>query len=365
MNPPTMPATIPSDEMLSAWEQRDSAYDGAFVFGCRTTGIYCRPSCPSRPKRENIEFFQTIPDALRSGYRPCKRCRPDEATGEAPDWVHELMRTVQDDPETVLRAEDLRRRGIAPEKVRRWFQAHYGMTFTAWARAIRLGHAFTQIRAGESLEEVTLGHGFDSHSGFREAFGKMIGQPPGRARREMGPPLFAKLLTTPIGPMIAVAGEGGVALLEFTDVRGLERQFASMRRKLDRPVMPGEHTTLDQLETELTEYFNCRRTTFDVPLLPVGSDFQRHVWKTLIDIPFGQTISYRQLAERIGNPNATRAVARANGTNRLYLLIPCHRVIGKDDTPGGYGGGIWRKQWLLTHESPGSNAFQTAPSPSA
>lgn len=336
--------------MLTAWEQRDAAYDGAFVFGCRTTGIYCRPSCPSRPKRENIEFFQTIPEALRSGYRPCKRCRPDEVNGEAPEWVRGLMRSVQDDPETVLRAEDLRARGIAPEKARRWFQAHYGMTFSAWARAIRLGQAFTQIRNGESLDEVALGHGFGSHSGFREAFGKMLGQPPGRARRETGPPLFSKLIATPIGPMMAVAGDGGVALLEFTDVRGLERQFASMRRLLGRPVLPGDHTMLDRLETELAEYFGGRRKDFDLPLLPAGSDFQKQVWETLRRIPFGQTIIYRQLADRIGNANATRAVARANGTNRLYLLIPCHRVIGKDHTPGGYGGGVWRKQWLLAHE---------------
>ena len=345
-----MPAPLSEAEMLSAWESRDPAYDGAFVFGCRTTGIYCRPSCPSRPKRENIEFFQTIPDALRSGYRPCKRCRPDEATGDPPDWVLDLMRTVQDDPETVLQAEDLRQRGIAPEKARRWFQQQYGMTFTAWARAIRLGHAFTQLRSGDSLEEVALGHGYGSHSGFREAFCKKFGQPPGRARIETGPPLFAKLLTTPIGPMLAVAGEGGVALLEFTDVRGLERQFASMRRKLARPVLPGEHPMLDQLATQIADYFGGSRLDFDLPLLPAGSDFQKQVWQTLRGIPFGRTISYRQLAERTGNPNATRAVARANGTNRLYLLIPCHRVIGADDTPGGYGGGVWRKQWLLEHE---------------
>ena len=350
MNPPTMPDPLSEAEMLSAWERRDAAYDGAFVFGCRTTGIYCRPSCPSRPKRANIEFFQTISDALRSGYRPCKRCRPDEATGKAPDWVRDLMRTVQDDPETAIRAEDLRARDISPEKARRWFQQHYGMTFTAWARAIRLGQAFTQIRGGDSLDEVALGHGYDSHSGFREAFGKLIGQPPGRARSETGPPLFAKLLPTPIGPMVAVAGQGGVALLEFTDVCGLERQFTSMRRKLARPVFPGEHAMLDQVESQLTDYFAGRRRTFDLPLLPAGSDFQKHVWETLRAIPFGQTVSYQQLAQRIGNPNATRAVARANGTNRLYLLIPCHRVIGADTTPGGYGGGVWRKQWLLAHE---------------
>jgi AraC family transcriptional regulator of adaptative response/methylated-DNA-[protein]-cysteine methyltransferase len=345
------PLTPSLADMESAWERRDAAFDGAFVFGVRTTGIYCRPSCSSRSRRENIEFFATITEALRAGYRPCKRCRPDEANGEAPKWVRDLMRTVQDDPETVLRAEDLRSRGIAPEKARRWFQKHYGMTFAAWARAVRLGSAFTRIRNGESLDATAFDHGYASASGFREAFGNLLGQPPGRSREGVSP-LFAKLMPTPVGPMIAVAGEGGVALLEFTDVRGLERQFASMRRKLGRPVLPGEHAMLTALESQLGEYFAGQRSTFDLPLLAVGSDFQKEVWGALRQIPFGQTISYRELAERIGRPSACRAVARANGSNRLYLLVPCHRVIGKDDSPGGYGGGVWRKQWLLAHERP-------------
>ena len=336
--------------MEHAWKARDASYDGRFVFGCKTTGIYCRPSCPSQPKRENIEFFASIKAALQNGYRPCKRCKPELASGEPPDWVADLMQRVEDDPQRRWQAEDLRSMNIPPERARRWFLKHRGMTFSAWARAIRLGHAFTRIRQGDELDEVLLGHGYDSHSGFREAFGKLLGSPPGKARRSASEVMFARMLSTPLGPMIAVAGDAGVALLEFTDVRGLERQFASMRKGLGIPIIPGNHLMLDRLSDEVQRYYADGLKTFTVPLVMAGSDFQKRVWTTLAQLPYGQTISYSALAQKVGQPDATRAVARANGMNRLYLLVPCHRVIGKDGNLGGYGGGLWRKQQLLDIE---------------
>ena len=168
--------------------------------------------------------------------------------------------------------------------------------------------------------------------------------------RQTGPPLFSQLLNTPIGPMIAVAGDGGVALLEFTDAQGVEHRFSSTQRLLHRPILPGGHPLLDRLQRELNDYFSGQRRNFSVPLLPAGSDFQKLVWSSLRNLPFGQTIHYQALATRLGRPTASRAVARANGSNRLYLLIPCHRVMGKDNKLCGYGGGIWRKQWLLDWE---------------
>ena len=344
-----LPMTV--NEMEQAWSARDAAFDGRFVFGCKTTGIYCRPSCPSQPKRENIEFFHAIKEALLAGYRPCKRCQPELASGEPPAWVADLMQRVQDAPERRWQAEDLREVGVAPERARRWFLKHRGMTFGAWARAIRLGHAFTRIRNGDELDEVLLGHGYDSHSGFREAFGKLVGAPPGRAKKGTHNVLFAQMLSTPLGPMVAVAGDAGVALLEFTDVRGLERQFSSMRKKLGMPVVPGQHPMLDRLQNEVARYYRGELQTFSVPLQLAGSDFQKLVWNTLAKLPYGETISYQELAIRVGNKDATRAVARANGLNRLYLLVPCHRVIGKDGNLGGYGGGLWRKQQLLDIEN--------------
>src|SRR5271154_2843548 len=172
------PTRMSVAEMERAWTRRDSSYDGVFFFAVRTTGIVCRPSCPSQPKRENLEFFPSLAQAIGAGYRPCKRCQPELANGQPPAWISTLMNRVAEDPETRLTAADLRAQGLTPERVRRWFAGHYGMTFSAWCRGQRLSRAFTSIRNGAPLDDVILGHGFDSHSGFRDAFQRTVGAAP-------------------------------------------------------------------------------------------------------------------------------------------------------------------------------------------
>lgn len=335
-------------EMERAWSARDADYDGLFFIAVKTTGIFCRPSCPSQPKRQNVEFFQKAGQAVAAGYRPCKRCRPELVTGAPPPWIAGVMERVLAEPGLRIKAADLRAMGISPERIRRWFQAHYGMTFAAWCRGIRLSQAFTQIRSGKPLDDVILGNGFESHSGFREAFARAFDRPPGRSRQ--GRCLVAELLETPLGPMLAAASDEGICLLEFADRRGLEASYAGMRTRFALPVVPGRNEKLEQLETELQEYFSGRRTAFDVPVVLRGTPFQEKVWRTLQELPFGKTVSYHEMARRIGRPTAHRAVARANGTNRVCVLVPCHRVIAKDGKLSGYGGGVWRKQALLDHE---------------
>jgi AraC family transcriptional regulator of adaptative response/methylated-DNA-[protein]-cysteine methyltransferase len=258
------------------------------------------------------------------------------------------MKDAAETPDAPFKAADLRAAGIAPERARRWFQQHYGMTFAAWRRGLRLSHAFTQIRRGEPLDDVILGHGFESHSGFRDAFSRAFGEPPGRARA--GDCLKVALIETPLGPMLAAAGENGVCQLEFADRRGLERSYAEMRRRFKLPVIPGDNPALNQLRRELDEYFAGKRQTFSVPLDLRGTPFQERVWRELQKIPFAKTVSYEEMARKIGAPKSVRAVARANGSNRLYLLVPCHRVIAKDGSLSGYGGGVWRKRLLLEME---------------
>ena len=335
-------------EMAEAWQRRDTGYDGLFVFGVKTTGIFCRPSCPSQPKRESLEFFADCGTAVRAGYRPCKRCQPELAHGQPPDWAARLMATAAENPDRRIASTDLRAMGIAPEKARRWFQKNHGMTFAAWCRGLRLSRAFTQIRTGEPMDDVILGHGFESHSGFREAFTKTFGQPPGRATDIDC--LHVALLETPLGPMLAAANDTGVCQLEFADRRGLEKSYAEMRRRFRQPVVPGNNPVLEQLRVELGAYFAGKLRDFTVPLRSRGTQFQERVWTELRRIPFGATASYEEIARRIGSPTAVRAVARANGTNRLYLIVPCHRVIAKDGSLSGYGGGVWRKQRLLDLE---------------
>jgi len=332
--------------MERAFYAQDASYDGVFVTGVRTTGIFCRPSCPARkPLRRNVEFFGSIKDALFAGYRPCLRCRPLEADGRHPDWVAGLLAAVGADPERRLKARELRALGVTPERARRYFQRTYGMSFDAYCRAQRLGRGLKSLREGEDLAAAALDAGYDSESGFREAFGKYFGQTPGKARgAEVA---TAAWLRTPIGPMIAAATSRGVCLLEFTDRRMLEAQLETLGRRLQLPLVPGEHPTLERLKTELGEYFAGRRRSFEVPLHVGGSPFQERVWQELLLIPYGETRSYQDVARKVGSPEAVRAVGTANGMNRIAIVIPCHRVVNKGGKLGGYGGGLWRKQRLL------------------
>lgn len=345
----------PLPEMETAYRGRDAAYDGVFFLGVRTTGIFCRPSCPAKkPLARNVEFFASVKDALFAGFRPCKRCRPLELPGAHPAWAAELIGRVERAPERRIRDDDLRRAGIAPDRARRYFQQRYGMTFHAFARGYRLRRAFERLRRGADLDEVAMTHGFDSHSGFREAFGRLLGAAPGSSR-----PAECVTLTwieSPVGPLVAGATDDGVCLLEFSDRRMLETQLESVRQRLG-PVLPGTHPLLDRLRGELTEYFAGTRREFSVPLVYPGTPFQTKVWDALRRIPYGETCSYEQLAWSVGAPKAQRAVGHANGLNRLAILIPCHRVVNKDGKLGGYGGGLWRKQLLLDLERGGQTAL--------
>ena len=336
-------------EMERAFLAGDASYDGIYWTAVRTTGIFCRPSCPARkPSPKNVDYFGSPKEALLAGYRPCQRCHPLDTDGRPPDWVNRLLTKVRNTPETRLTAEDLRSLNIDPVRARRWFQRHYGMTFAAFCRSSRLHHAFTRLQDGADLDDVALGHGYESHSGFREAFGSTFGAPPGRCR--LGNCIATTILSSPLGPLVAAAIGQGVCLLEFTDRKLLERQYESLRNLFSLPVVPGQHEHLDQLKEELASYFEGKLREFKVPVVSPGSGFQEQVWSELRRIPYGETISYETLAERIGRAGAQRAVGHANGLNRVAVLIPCHRVINKSRKLGGYGGGLWRKRLLLELE---------------
>jgi len=335
--------------MYRALVERDASYEGLFIVGVRTTGIFCRSTCPARkPKRENVEFFGGAREALAAGYRPCLRCRPLEPAGEVPRWLRELLAEVEDAPSRRWKDADLRARGLEPGRVRRWFAREHGMTFHAYLRARRLGLALGRIRQGDDLAGTAFGHGYESDSGFREAFEKLFDATPGRSR-ERGLMQVTRV-RTPLGPMVAGATDEALCLLEFTDRRMLEKQIQTLGRRLGCAVAPGDNDVLDRLQLQLEEYFEGRRSRFDLPLLAPGTEFQEAVWRELGRIPAGETRSYRELAETLGRPGAQRAVGRANGDNRIAILIPCHRVVRDDGTLGGYGGGLWRKKFLLDLE---------------
>jgi AraC family transcriptional regulator of adaptative response/methylated-DNA-[protein]-cysteine methyltransferase len=343
--------SIPIEEMARAFHDKDGSYDGVFYVAVRTTGIFCRPSCSAMPKRENVEFFPSIRSAVFAGYRPCKRCRPTEVDGTPPAWVADLVKRIEAQPERKLTAGDLRKLGISAERARRWFTDHYGMTFAEWQRGRRLAEAFTQIRDGSPIDDVVFANGYGSHSGFRSAFVKTFGSSPGKLRP--GEFIAARFIETPLGPMLAAAVPEGICLLEFSDRRMLEHNYRQLRQRFGLPVLPATNAPLDQLLMELGSYFKGKLARFTVPVAIKGTHFQERVWHELLLIPYGETISYQELAQRVGDVKAARAVARANGMNRISILIPCHRVIGKDGALSGYGGGVWRKRLLLELERTG------------
>jgi AraC family transcriptional regulator of adaptative response/methylated-DNA-[protein]-cysteine methyltransferase len=359
----TLQARPTEDEMFAALVGRDTSFDGVFVAAIRTTGIFCRPGCGAKkPHRENVEFFASPREAMHAGYRACKRCRPLDLGGSRPEWVERAVAALEASADRRVTADDLRALDIAPERASRWFKAHYGMTFQAFCRARRMGEALKMIREGTSIGRTAAKTGYESESGFREAFEEVFGAAPGKARSrarsatgsgakgERPRELVACWIETPLGPMLAAASDSGVSLLEFVDRRALATQIATLRRRVAGIVRPGTNNHLDKLKKELDAYFAGRSATFTAKLESPGTEFQARVWDALQAIPSGETRSYLDIARQIGRPTATRAVARANGDNRLAILIPCHRVIGSDGTLTGYGGGIWRKEWLLEHE---------------
>ncbi len=335
--------------MYRALLRHDPTYEGVFWLGVRTTGIFCRPTCRARtPNRENVEFFGAPSEALHAGYRPCLKCRPLDEGRKPPPMVEKLLLAVESEPGRRYRDAELSDMGIDPSTARRQFKRYCGMTFQAYHRARRMGLALLDIRKGKTVIDSQLDQGFESGSGFREAFTRIVGTAPSRSRDLTV--LHAKWLETPLGSMLALADDRGLHLLDFVDRRGLERALAMLQKRLHARVLPGEHRYLAQIERELTEYFAGKRKVFDTPVVLTGSPFQSTVWQALQKIPSGETCSYAELAKRIGRPTAVRAVGRANGDNRLSIIVPCHRVIGADGALTGYGGGIARKQKLLDLE---------------
>lgn len=365
----TPPAHVPvshalpsRDEMLAAVYARDASCDGLFFPAVTTTGVFCRPSCPARdPRPENVEFYATAREALLAGFRPCRRCRPLEPGGATSPWMADLIARVERAPSARISDADLRADGLDPATVRRHFKRMLGMTFQEYSRSRRLGAALAALRDGTPLDDVVFEHGWSSHSGFREAFRQTIGSPPAEAARSAtrsgstddarpADPVLLGWVRTPLGDMVAGVAGTALCLLEFPDRRTIEAQLDTLRRRLGRPVIAGETPLFDDLGAQLGEYFAGARTSFELPLEYPGTPFQRRVWDSLRRIPYGETRTYADVAIEIGAPGAARAVGRANGLNRIAIVIPCHRVVAAGGGLGGYGGGLWRKLRLLETE---------------
>ncbi len=340
---------ISDESAYKALMKKDPQYEGLFFAAIKTTGIFCRPTCRARkPKRENVEFFQTAKQAMTNGYRPCKICHPLEVPDEILPEIKSLLKEIEQYPSIKITDYKLRQRGTDPARIRRWFLKNHGMTFHAYQRMFRINNALKSIKKGDKIIEAAYDAGYESLSGFQHTFRKATSGNPTKTKNDKL--LSFERFTTPLGPMIAIGNEEGIYLLEFTDRRALETELKQLEKYFKSPILPGTNKHIKEIKKQIGEYFEGKRKTFDVPLIIFGTDFQKKAWDALLKIPYGKTRSYKTQAETIGHPKAVRAVGTANGHNRLAIIIPCHRVIGENGKLTGYGGGLWRKQWLLDHE---------------
>ncbi len=329
---------------------RDARQDGRFVFAVRTTGIYCRPSCPSRrPRRDSVEFFAGPDEAERAGYRACLRCKPTEVSSQA-QYVARARQLLDNADGGVTLAQLSRRVGLSPFHLQRLFKRATGLSPREYQSARRMQQVKSGLRQGNDVTTALYDAGFGSPSRLYEKSGQQLGMTPGEYRRGgAGAHITFRIARTPLGWLLAAATERGLCAVRFgenavaleRDLRGefhaatLGRDDAGMRRYVD----------------PLLAMIRGENTTVDLPLDVRATAFQRKVWEKLRQIPRGQTRSYSEIARAIGRPRAVRAVARACAANPLALAVPCHRVVRKDGDRGGYRWGMERKEQLLDGES--------------
>jgi len=334
-----------------AFLDKDPEYESIFYVGIKTTGVFCRSTCPARKaKFENCEFFNTAQDAMLASFRPCMRCSPLSYPGQVSALVETLVEAIEANSEKRWTDRDLEGLSVDASTVRRQFKKRFGMTFVGYARARRMGLALKQIRDGDSVISAQLDSGYESSSGFRDAFARIMGAAPTKFGKDHAIILKSVWIDTQLGPMLSVADEEFLYLLEFVDRRGLELEIERLRIKMNAVIIPGRTQLTQQIESELQRYFEGSLKEFKTPLHLLGSPFQKDVWSELMRIPYGQTRSYSDQAKAIGKEAASRAVANANGANQIAIVIPCHRIINSNGGLGGYGGGINRKKWLIAHE---------------
>ena len=328
---------------------RNPEYVGLFFAAIKTTGIFCISTCHARkPKFENVEFFKDSKTALQHGYRPCKICKPTNLVFNPPEEINRALEMLKKSEFQKVSDHELKQAGLSPEKIRRWFKTNHEITFQAYQRMLRINTAFQNLKNGTKIAEAAFGSGYDSLSGFGYTFKVLTGKSPKKNQHKQI--IYLSKVNTPLGPMFIGATDQGLCLLEFSDRRMLETEFRDLQQKLDAIVLHGENEITKQTKLELSEYFDGKRTRFEIPLDAPGTDFQKEVWKVLQTIPYARTRSYQEQANILEKPKAVRAVANANGCNRISIVIPCHRVIGKDGSLTGYGGGLERKKWLLEFE---------------
>jgi AraC family transcriptional regulator of adaptative response/methylated-DNA-[protein]-cysteine methyltransferase len=333
-----------------AVENRNSNAEGAFVYGVTSTGIFCRPTCPSRrPLRDRVAFFEDAKAAIASGFRPCKRCRPESTLGDS-DFVVRVVEALDEWPEGQPTLDELADVvGLSPSHVQRKFKAATGISPAEYSRQRRLEKFRTELRGGRAVTDSIYEAGFDSAASVYGSIGRELGMTP-TAYQAGGVDRTLNYLTaeSSLGRVLLAYTDIGVAAIMIgDDDQALVEQLADEFPEAELVGQTGDHPWLQQV----LDYLSGDIPHPELPLEIRGTAFQRRVWQAIRVIPPGQTRTYGQLAAEIGKPSATRAVANACGQNRLALAIPCHRVVRANGSSGGYRWGDNRKSALLALES--------------
>jgi AraC family transcriptional regulator of adaptative response/methylated-DNA-[protein]-cysteine methyltransferase len=343
----------PRDEARwAAFTARDPAADGRFFVAVKTTGIYCRPSCPAkRPNRGNVRFYATANQAEQAGFRPCKRCKPDQPSlfPQHAGKVAEACRLIETAGEELKLDALARKVGLSPYHFHRIFKANLGVTPKAYAAAHRNKRVREELSRSATVTEAIYGAGFNSNGRFYATSSEVLGMTPSEFRT--GAPnaeIKFAIGQSSLGKVLVAASDKGVCAILFGDnpqqlMRDLNRQFPRAR-------LIGADSAFERLAAQVIDFVEDPSIGLDLPLDIRGTAFQHRVWDALRRIPVGSTASYAEIARRIGAPKATRAVARACATNRIAVAIPCHRVVGSNGSLTGYAGGIERKRALLAKE---------------
>lgn len=338
-------ARLDADTAWAAFMRRDRAWDGRVIGAVHTTGIYCKPSCPAkRPKRENVTFYESGAEAAAAGFRPCKRCKPDEV-GRDREAVAQAVKLIEATEEPLTLDELADAVGYAPHHFQRLFKRDLGVSPADYARGLRNQRAQAALQANGRVTDAIYDAGYSGPSGFYSDAKERLGMTPSAWRDGgRGETIRWTHFDSPLGQMLIAATSKGICRLTFDDSE------ESLRRLFPRATIVRDDGGLKQLAEGALEAIEHPATMPDLPIDVAGTAFQEAVWRELRKIPPGETRSYAEIAAAIGHPKAVRAVGSANGDNHVCVLIPCHRVIRSDGSLGGYGGGIDRKKKLLAAE---------------
>jgi AraC family transcriptional regulator, regulatory protein of adaptative response / methylated-DNA-[protein]-cysteine methyltransferase len=346
------PAT-PEDAGWEAVRRRDPAFDGKLFFAVRTTGIYCRPSCASRPaRRENVSFFPTADAAEKAGYRACKRCRPDRLGAPDPkvQAVRRACAEIEQAEEAPRLADLAASAGLSPYHFHRVFKAITGVTPKAYGAQTRARRAADNLRTGATITEAIYDSGYNSSSRFYESAAARLGMTPGAVKRGgAGAAIRFAVGQASLGAVLVAATDKGLCAILLGD--DPEKLVRELQDRFPRAEFEGGDPAFERTVAEVVGLVEAPGQRLDLPLDIRGTAFQQRVWAALRAIPAGRTATYREIARAIGKPKAARAVAQACAKNPLAVAIPCHRVVRADGDVSGYRWGVERKRELIAREA--------------